>query len=186
MSESPLDKMPGFDNSGLEAWIENKERSYEDRVIHKLIAKFGLRGYENGMRDTASQVTGRKDLTFDVFVSQFPDFPLRLIALPIPYIQQASLTHITAGFTKTNLYKRFTEALENREIDIATEAVGLVFRWPGTQDKPGPGEMILHNSSVEPRLGYRIILKIGRPVQTLYLESWPTFVEALTEVWYPT
>jgi hypothetical protein len=121
-----LPKYP-FDPDG--STKASQQRRWEHKIVGTILKHFGLVAEATEMAKMVREKTGLACLTFDVFYHHYPSFPLWLAARKIPYVHETTMSDFIKGFTKTKMYRAFTDC-ESEIPDWRDEdRSGLVFEW---------------------------------------------------------
>src|SRR3989344_601496 len=177
-------------------WLQQKEASYEERIVRRVLDRFRIRSCEADLREW-SRAYGDGSITFTSFNALFPEFPVFLHTLSLPRLHELTLSDLDRNFYKTRLYSALQDFAE-LEPEAHSGSFGMVVPWGGQ------GDMILHNSTLIPERGFRITWQLGRTLPMLHLERFGTarasktqpenvpildepesFLDAVARIWVP-
>jgi len=170
-----------FDPGDFSRDIEDaRQGAFVVRVIERILCNAGVpRGK-----------TRRRDLSFDWFHAEFPEFPMRMGAAKIPNVHLIGMHQLFgAGFLKTRVFQAYQTHLLRENLDDVNDRAGLVFLWPGI------GEMIIHNYPTDSAAEYvpaagdykvrntRIVRPFGNPLVVYVLERLDDFLRVVGNSW---
>ena len=178
INRSPLDD----DNFDLEAWKAQKQESYEETILKKIMKRFDIQSRIADLKRRCHEVTGVYSLNLDWFFDEYPSFPVRLITRSIPYVHQITVVDFFKGFKKTRLFADFEDAILTFGIDLEEKPIAMIFNWPGL------GSMAFHNYKVNWDTTDTRLIKLCKfmsPNQTFVLETLGAFLDCVAETWQP-
>lgn len=117
---------------------QDRSDNLAEAVLKRVFSHAGISGAWGQFARNCRQETGSPTLTFDWFHANYPNFPVRLGASPVPFTYQISLRELMDGFLKLKVFTAYKQFLTATQIDDTETSVAMVFREVRRM-------MVLHN-----------------------------------------
>lgn len=189
MSTDFFDRMRA--SAARETHEQSRQAVFEERVIKQILRAANVTAPLKTLLDDAYTETNARRLSFRWFQAAFPQFPLRMGAQKVPYVQDVMGSQLFgSGFAKTPYFTEFKKFVEREDIDLTVERAALVFVWPRAQ---GGALMALHNyppdgnNAWDPNCrnerGTRILRRFGNPPILYVIESLNDLLVSIGADW---
>lgn len=126
---------------------ETRQLAWQERIVLSLLRYAGAPVNKRGLKTQAKQTTGDDTLSFDWFASEFPAFPVRLLAQKLPYTHKTTLVDIYGHkrFLSLPWFKEYESQVDLYQLNLEQERAALVFNLPTAKEA---FQMVLHNQPV--------------------------------------
>lgn len=164
---------------------QDREATAAEGMIKFVLSESGY-GAAYGWAALANEcklLTGSPTLTFDWFHERYPSFPVKLGAMPIPFVHHITMRELFDGFLKSRVFKAYKEFIVQGSHDDTQTLVAFGFKevrrrmvlhnYPRTYDIEQAQEA--HNQ------GTRIVHQFGEVTYTI--EPLKNFIGAIGCRW---
>lgn len=156
-----------------------KQRRWEHRVVGLILSHYNLLRHAPEMTALTKDQLGHARLTFEAFRYFQPSFPIWLSAMKVPNVHKTTLEEFARGFTKTDLYDKFSLAEADTPEVFHGGRTGLVFEWL----KVFPVAIIHNHYHAISRQELVLFYHFPKLDQLMAIQSLGSFLDALP--WTP-
>lgn len=131
--------MSGWDDIGFEEDSSEVYVSFEDSAVRAVLRKVGFASSISHLKRECLDSTGSDYLAFPWFHDAHPRFPVLFGTAKIYGLSDRTASDLITRFTKTPIFKAFSDFVEDDGISLKEDHVGVIFRW---RSKP---MMVIHS-----------------------------------------
>jgi hypothetical protein len=108
-----------------------REAEYEEKLVAKLISRYGLSRFKSRLRTTAQKALGTSLLKFSIFSDMFESFPVRLAVARLPNnFKDFNLSLLFSKISTRKIIEHYFALRDELQDDGTDKPLALVMPWP--------------------------------------------------------